>query len=137
MFVCEKEKNEVEIKEQKPQINSFYTIFVYFERFIQIQATETSYFDVHETENRTADCDNNHSHKKRSEADRHRCSQGRVGAHLVLKLGVDEAVSQLAQGRAQAITVVVGVGAIELSAVITYRLWLGLRLNFSGTFLGN
>ena len=33
MFVCEKEKNEVEIKEQKPQINSIYTIFVYFEHF--------------------------------------------------------------------------------------------------------
>ena len=34
MFVCEKEKNEVEIKEQKPQINSIYTIFVYFEPFL-------------------------------------------------------------------------------------------------------
>ena len=33
MFVCEKEKNDVEIKEQKPQINSIYTIFVYFEYF--------------------------------------------------------------------------------------------------------
>ena len=94
-------------------------------------------------ENRTVDCDNNHSLKKRTEADSDLAPDAALprslqitSAHLILELGVDEAVAQLAQGRAQAITVVVGVGAIELSAVITYRLRLGLRLNFSGTLRG-